>query len=204
MAASLAHSAARAESAGLSGAAEEQDAAVSQTASPDPVALSYRATRAAGDVRLHPLREPLLLQHHRLGRSHAESLHRRPLQLSADLCQPCVLRRLQGVAVLYRRSSDPDRLALYFATILSFKVKFKNLWKGIIFFPYLINGVADRLHLQLLLRAWRHPRLGRSRSSAITTSTRPTGRSWRTICGWATLIWSTSRWRASLCGATWG
>ena len=33
-------------------------------------------------------------------------------------------------------------LALYFATILSFKIKFKNLFKGIIFFPYLINGVA--------------------------------------------------------------
>lgn len=33
-------------------------------------------------------------------------------------------------------------LALYFATILSFRVKFKNLFKGILFFPYLINGVA--------------------------------------------------------------
>lgn len=33
-------------------------------------------------------------------------------------------------------------LALYFATILSFKVRFKNLFKGILFFPYLINGVA--------------------------------------------------------------
>lgn len=33
-------------------------------------------------------------------------------------------------------------LAMYFATILSFKVRLKNLWKGIIFFPYLINGVA--------------------------------------------------------------
>lgn len=33
-------------------------------------------------------------------------------------------------------------LALYFATILSFKVRFKNVWKGILFFPYLINGVA--------------------------------------------------------------
>ena len=33
-------------------------------------------------------------------------------------------------------------LALYFATVLSFKVKFKNLFKGILFFPYLINGVA--------------------------------------------------------------
>ena len=33
-------------------------------------------------------------------------------------------------------------LALYFATVLSFNVKFKSLFKGIIFFPYLINGVA--------------------------------------------------------------
>ncbi|MBO3103871.1 carbohydrate ABC transporter permease [Cellulomonas fengjieae] len=33
-------------------------------------------------------------------------------------------------------------LALYFATILSFRVRFTNLWKGILFFPYLINGVA--------------------------------------------------------------
>ena len=33
-------------------------------------------------------------------------------------------------------------LALYFATILSFKLRFPNLWKGILFFPYLINGVA--------------------------------------------------------------
>ncbi|WP_062213747.1 carbohydrate ABC transporter permease [Demequina oxidasica] len=33
-------------------------------------------------------------------------------------------------------------LALYFATILSFNTRFKNLFKGILFFPYLINGVA--------------------------------------------------------------
>ncbi|MEC2057765.1 sugar ABC transporter permease [Peribacillus psychrosaccharolyticus] len=33
-------------------------------------------------------------------------------------------------------------IALYFATILSFNVKFKNLFKGILFFPYLLNGVA--------------------------------------------------------------
>ena len=33
-------------------------------------------------------------------------------------------------------------LALYFATILSFRVRFRNLFKGILFFPYLINGVA--------------------------------------------------------------
>jgi raffinose/stachyose/melibiose transport system permease protein len=33
-------------------------------------------------------------------------------------------------------------LALYFAIVLSFNVRFRNLFKGIIFFPYLINGVA--------------------------------------------------------------
>ncbi len=33
-------------------------------------------------------------------------------------------------------------LALYFATILSFKVRFRNFYKGVLFFPYLINGVA--------------------------------------------------------------
>lgn len=33
-------------------------------------------------------------------------------------------------------------LALFFATLLSFKTRFANLFKGIIFFPYLINGVA--------------------------------------------------------------
>ena len=33
-------------------------------------------------------------------------------------------------------------IALYFATVLSFSVKFRNLFKGILFFPYLLNGVA--------------------------------------------------------------
>ncbi len=33
-------------------------------------------------------------------------------------------------------------LALYFATILSFRTRFRNLFKGIVFFPYLLNGVA--------------------------------------------------------------
>ena len=33
-------------------------------------------------------------------------------------------------------------VALLFATILSFKVKFANFWKGVLFFPYLMNGVA--------------------------------------------------------------
>jgi ABC-type sugar transport system permease subunit len=33
-------------------------------------------------------------------------------------------------------------IALYFATILSFSTRFRNLFKGFLFFPYLINGVA--------------------------------------------------------------
>lgn len=33
-------------------------------------------------------------------------------------------------------------LALFFATILSFKLKGRNFFKGALFFPYLINGVA--------------------------------------------------------------
>jgi multiple sugar transport system permease protein len=33
-------------------------------------------------------------------------------------------------------------IALYLATVLSFKVRLRNVFKGIIFFPYLINGVA--------------------------------------------------------------
>jgi multiple sugar transport system permease protein len=33
-------------------------------------------------------------------------------------------------------------MALYFATILSFRTRFRNLFKGLLFFPYLINGVA--------------------------------------------------------------
>ena len=33
-------------------------------------------------------------------------------------------------------------IALYFAVILSFETRFRNLFKGILFFPYLLNGVA--------------------------------------------------------------
>jgi ABC-type sugar transport system permease subunit len=36
-------------------------------------------------------------------------------------------------------------LALYFATILSFSTRFRNFFKGVIFFPYMINGVAIAL-----------------------------------------------------------
>jgi ABC-type sugar transport system permease subunit len=33
-------------------------------------------------------------------------------------------------------------LALYLATLLSFDTRFRNFFKGVIFFPYLLNGVA--------------------------------------------------------------
>lgn len=33
-------------------------------------------------------------------------------------------------------------IALYFATVLSFTTRFRNFFKGVLFFPYLINGVA--------------------------------------------------------------
>ncbi|RDU24069.1 carbohydrate ABC transporter permease [Anaerosacchariphilus polymeriproducens] len=33
-------------------------------------------------------------------------------------------------------------IALYFATVLNYKLRAKNFFKGVIFFPYLINGVA--------------------------------------------------------------
>ncbi|MCF4120220.1 sugar ABC transporter permease [Antribacter sp. KLBMP9083] len=43
-------------------------------------------------------------------------------------------------------------LALYFATLLSFRTRFRNLFKGLIFFPYLINGVAISLVFLYFLR----------------------------------------------------
>jgi ABC-type sugar transport system permease subunit len=44
-------------------------------------------------------------------------------------------------------------IALYLATILSFKVKFKNFFKAAIFFPYLVNGVAIGFIFLLFYRA---------------------------------------------------
>lgn len=48
-----------------------------------------------------------------------------------------------GVSIYYFAGAFIQMgLALYLATILSFDTRFRNLFKGIIFFPYLINGVA--------------------------------------------------------------
>jgi multiple sugar transport system permease protein len=48
-----------------------------------------------------------------------------------------------GVSIFYFTGSLVQiAIALYFATIVSFDLRFKNLFKGILFFPNLINGVA--------------------------------------------------------------
>ncbi|MFV0632454.1 carbohydrate ABC transporter permease [Demequina sp.] len=48
-----------------------------------------------------------------------------------------------GVSLYYFFASFLQMgIALYFATLLSFNTRFSNFFKGIIFFPYLINGVA--------------------------------------------------------------
>ena len=53
------------------------------------------------------------------------------------------LYRVFFVSLYYLAASVVQMaIALYFATLLSFNVRFKNLFKGILFFPYLINGVA--------------------------------------------------------------
>ncbi|QGH33884.1 ABC transporter permease subunit [Gracilibacillus salitolerans] len=51
--------------------------------------------------------------------------------------------RVFGVSLYYFFATFLQMgIALYFATILSFKVRLKNFFKGVIFFPYLLNGVA--------------------------------------------------------------
>ncbi|MEU3255184.1 sugar ABC transporter permease [Streptomyces sp. NPDC006997] len=51
--------------------------------------------------------------------------------------------RIFAVSLYYLAASVVQIvIALYFATVLSFDLRFRNLFKGILFFPYLINGVA--------------------------------------------------------------
>lgn len=48
-----------------------------------------------------------------------------------------------GVSLYYFVASFIQMaLALYFAALLSFRTRFANFFRGVIFFPYLINGVA--------------------------------------------------------------
>ncbi|MER6674081.1 sugar ABC transporter permease [Streptomyces sp. NPDC000983] len=51
--------------------------------------------------------------------------------------------RVFAVSLYYLAASAVQIvIALYLATVLSFDLRFRNLFKGILFFPYLINGVA--------------------------------------------------------------
>ena len=43
-------------------------------------------------------------------------------------------------------------IALYFAAILSFSTRFSNLFRGVLFFPYLINGVAIAFMFQYVFQ----------------------------------------------------
>ncbi|WP_329140392.1 carbohydrate ABC transporter permease [Streptomyces sp. NBC_00670] len=53
------------------------------------------------------------------------------------------LFRVFAVSLYYLAASAVQiAIALFFATVLSFDLRFRNLFKGILFFPYLINGVA--------------------------------------------------------------
>lgn len=53
------------------------------------------------------------------------------------------LFRVFFVSLYYLAASGVQiAVALYFATVLSFNLRFRNLFKGLLFFPYLINGVA--------------------------------------------------------------
>lgn len=48
-----------------------------------------------------------------------------------------------GVSLYYFVASFAQMaIALYFATLLSFSTRFSNFFRGVLFFPYLINGVA--------------------------------------------------------------
>lgn len=85
-------------------------------------------------------------------------------------------------------------LAMLLAVVLSYKVKFPNLWKGLVFFPYLVNGVAigfiflyfykqngtldtilDFFHLDSWIRLWLGDRSTNNWAIAMTSLWRYTG-----------------------------
>ena len=116
-------------------------------------------------------------------------------ELPSDLRQPDNTPRVLRQPVLLRgvvrcRSA----LALYFATVLSFKVRFGNFFKGDPVLPVADERRRDRVHLPVLLPAGRHPRLGaRPRRAAAGAST----------SGSATRTSSTTRWPDVRSGDTW-
>lgn len=66
----------------------------------------------------------------------------RPEELHRHLHPPGPARHAQAFAVLMVGALIQVALALYLATVLAFKVKGGSFFKGAMFFPYLINGIA--------------------------------------------------------------
>ena len=65
------------------------------------------------------------------------------LQNYLDVFTDPTIFRVFYVSLYYFAASFAQMaIALYFATILSFSTRFSSLFRGILFFPYLINGVA--------------------------------------------------------------
>ena len=96
------------------------------------------------------------------------------------------------VSGYYLAAPRPDVAALYFATILSFDVRFRNFFKGVLFFPYLINGVAIGFVFLYFFQAG-HP------DSVLSLFGRPH----QTTPGSAPRRRRTSRSPVSRSGATW-
>ena len=89
------------------------------------------------------------------------------------------LRRASSSALLRRRLGRPDGARALLRDDAELQVRFRNLFKGIIFFPYLINGVAIGFDLPVLLPARRHARhraaaARRSATRRISGSATPT------------------------------
>jgi len=66
---------------------------------------------------------------------------------SADIFMPLLNSVYYFIGALIQMA-----IALFLATVLSFKVKFKNFFKGMLFFPYLINGIAVGLIFTFFFR----------------------------------------------------
>lgn len=66
---------------------------------------------------------------------------------SADIFMPLLNSVYYFIGALIQMA-----IALFLATVLSFKIKFKNFFKGMLFFPYLINGIAVGLIFTFFFR----------------------------------------------------
>ncbi|BDZ60996.1 hypothetical protein GCM10025873_07870 [Demequina sediminis] len=97
-----------------------------------------------------------------------------------------------GVSLYYFAASFLQMgLALYFATLLSFNTKFSSFFRGILFFPYLMNGVAIGFVFLYLFQP----------GGTLDTVLAWFGMA-ETPSGWVTPRSRTTRWRGPRCGGT--